>query len=72
MTINEIIAMAGGVVKLARLCGVSHSSVCDWRRASRIPVERAMLIHEKLSIPLHEIRPDVWAAFPSWPAPEAA
>jgi DNA-binding transcriptional regulator YdaS (Cro superfamily) len=61
MTVDEIISAAGSVGKLARLTNVSHSSVCDWRRASRIPVERALKIHEELSIPLHEIRPDVWA-----------
>jgi len=67
MTVDDIIYVAGGVGQLARLVGVSHSSVCDWRRAARIPVERAMAIHERLAIPLHEIRPDVWR-----PEPERA
>ena len=60
MTVDEIAAKAGGVTRLAELIGVSHSSVCDWKRVERVPVERALAIHEKLSIPLHEIRPDVW------------
>lgn len=60
MTIDAIISAAGGVGKLAEILGVSHSSVCDWRRAERIPVARALVIHESLAIPLHEIRPDVW------------
>ena len=60
MTVNEIIEVGGGVGRLAALLGVSHSSVCDWRRIERVPVERALAIHEKLAIPLSEIRPDVW------------
>lgn len=60
MTVDQIITAGGGVGKLAEVLGVSHSSVCDWRRADRIPVPRALAIHEKLGIPLHDIRPDVW------------
>lgn len=60
MTVDEIISLAGSVGALARRLNVSHSSVCDWRRVDRIPVERALAIHETLKIPLHEIRPDVW------------
>jgi DNA-binding transcriptional regulator YdaS (Cro superfamily) len=66
MTVDEIISAAGGVGKLAGLLGVSHSSVCDWRRADRIPVERAIAISDALDIPRHEIRPDIW------PEPRAA
>lgn len=62
MTIDEIISTAGGVGELAKLTGVSHSSVCDWRRVNRIPVARALIINERLDIPLAEIRPDVWSA----------
>lgn len=60
MSVDEIIGKAGGVGDLAKLLGVSHSSVCDWRRSGRIPVARALLIHERLEIPLQEIRPDIW------------
>lgn len=68
MTIDQIIAQAGGVGKLGAIAGVAHSTVCGWRRAGRIPVSRARTIHDDLSIPLHEIRPDVWDA----PRPEEA
>ena len=61
MTIDEIIAAAGGVGNLAVIAGVRHPTIsASWRRTGRIPVERARLIHEKMGIPLHEIRPDVW------------
>ncbi len=61
MTIEEIITRAGGVTELARITGAHHATVIGWRKA-RIPVERAILIHHALAIPLHEIRPDVWTA----------
>ncbi len=59
-TVDEIIEAAGGVGKLATLIGVSHSSVCDWKRVERIPSRRAIAISKRLGIPLHEIRPDFW------------
>jgi len=61
MTIDEIITRAGGVGKLAHLLGVTHSSVCDWRRSGRIPVRRAKAANELLGLPLHEMRPDIWS-----------
>lgn len=68
MTIDEIIRVAGGVTKLAEIAGVNHATIsASWRRTGRVPVERALLLHAKLNIPLHEIRPDVWQ-----PTPEAA
>lgn len=61
MTLDELIARAGGVGQLARIAGVDHSTISSsWRKRGRVPVERALIIHEKLSVPLHEIRPDVW------------
>jgi DNA-binding transcriptional regulator YdaS (Cro superfamily) len=71
MSVDEIIEKAGGVGKLAEILGVSHSSVCDWRRSERVPVQRAIAIHETLGIPLHKIRPDVWRSG-GRAAPEAA
>lgn len=68
MTLEEIIAAAGGVTELARIAGVNHATVsATWRRRGRVPVERARAISEELKIPLSEIRPDIWR-----PAPEAA
>lgn len=60
--INEIIDCAGGLTRLADIAGVDHSTVCGWRRRDRVPTLRARPISEKLGIPLHEIRPDVWRA----------
>ena len=61
MPLDEIAALAGGVNKLAEIAGVHQTTVsASWRRAGRIPVDRARAISEALKIPLHEIRPDVW------------
>lgn len=61
MMIDELIAKAGGVAKLAEIAGVNRASIsASWRRSGRVPVERARRISEALRIPLHEIRPDIW------------
>lgn len=58
---DEIIKAAGGVVKLADIAEVDHSTVIFWRRKSgRVPVARAILIANRLGIPRSEIRPDIW------------
>lgn len=63
MTLDEIIDRAGGVTRLAEIAGVDHSTISSgWRKTGRIPVERALAIHDRLGISLHEIRPDVWRA----------
>lgn len=43
------------------LGGANKSTVLRWESGKvPIPVERAKAISEKLKIPLHELRPDVW------------
>jgi DNA-binding phage protein len=61
ITLDDVIARAQGVTKLARIAGVSHSTVAGtWRRTGRVPVERARQVSNALNIPLHELRPDIW------------
>jgi hypothetical protein len=74
MTIDEIAAVAavylsteektfGAINALAEVAGVHHSTVCGWKRTKeqRIPTWHARKIAKVLRIPLHLIRPDVWA-----------
>lgn len=62
MSLDELIAAAGGVSKLADAAQVDHSTIsAGWRRRDCVPVKRAILINAALGIPLHEIRPDIWA-----------
>jgi hypothetical protein len=62
MTIDELIAFAGGVSKLAESAKCDRVTIYGWRRRGRVPVERARDISGALDLPLHEIRPDVWPA----------
>lgn len=59
-SVDEVIACAGGLSKLAAATGVDHSSVCGWKRKGRIPVGRARAVSDALKIPLHKIRSDIW------------
>jgi hypothetical protein len=67
MNIDEIADIAGGVGRLAKAAGVHWSTVCSWKRTKDrlVPVHRARAVSEALGIPLHLIRPDVWAPPPA-------
>lgn len=55
--------MAGGVAKLAALCGVSHTAVCLWKRDNSIPGHRVGQIAEALGVSADKLTPLVrtWA-----------
>jgi hypothetical protein len=60
-TLDEIVARAGSVTKLAAVAGVHQTTIsAAWRRKGRVPVDRCRRVHDALGIPLHELRPDVW------------
>lgn len=63
MTVQDLINKAGGVTRLAELCGVSHSTVCDWNRDNKLPGHRVPQISELLSVPPIRLMPLVRA----WP-----
>jgi len=50
MRVQDLIDKAGGVGKLAALCKVSHSTVCDWNRANALPGHRLPRISAALGI----------------------
>jgi len=64
MDIDEIAAVAGGIGKLAEAAGVHWSTVCSWKRTKQrlVPVHRARQVSDATGIPLHVLRPDIWAA----------
>ena len=65
MELDEIIEKAGGVTQLARIAEVDHSTIsAGWRRRGKVSIAAAMRISERLGIPRHEIRPDIWPAQP--------
>ena len=55
MDIEALIEKAGGVGKLAGKLGVSHSAICDWKRAGAIPAGRAIQISRTLNVPVEKI-----------------
>jgi DNA-binding transcriptional regulator YdaS (Cro superfamily) len=57
MEIHEIIAAAGGPVRLAQCIGIKHSSVLGWRR---VPAERVAAVAEATGLARHLIRPDLY------------
>ena len=62
MEMTELIERAGGVMALARIAGVHHSTVVFWRRKGHVAtVDRAITISDRLGIPRHELRPDIWS-----------
>ena len=59
-TVDEIIAVGGGVGRTGEIAGVDHSTVIGWRRRGRVPAVRAIKLSDALGIPLHRIRADLW------------
>jgi len=57
MDVQDIIDAAGGVGKLATKLGVSHSTVCDWKRGDFIPGARLPQISRELGIAVDAIAP---------------
>ena len=55
MDIDTLISLAGGVGKLAALCGVSHPAVSQWRESGTIPATRVQQIAELLDLPLADV-----------------
>ncbi|MDP1702606.1 MAG: helix-turn-helix transcriptional regulator [Aestuariivirga sp.] len=49
--------------RLAELIGSTKASICRYEKDKRvISVDRAKVVNDKIGIPLHKLRPDVWEA----------
>lgn len=68
INVQVLIDRLGGVQSAARKLGVSHPTVCDWRRAGRVPARRVPAVSEATGVARHVIRPDLWEALPIAPA----
>jgi len=55
MDVETLIKDAGGVGKLAAKLGVSHTSVCDWKRVGFIPSARIVQISAATAIPVEAL-----------------
>jgi DNA-binding transcriptional regulator YdaS (Cro superfamily) len=63
MDVDSIIRAAGGVAKLAAVCGLKHTSVIGWRTRGIIPAERVGDVARATGLSPAQIRPDLAAAF---------
>jgi DNA-binding transcriptional regulator YdaS (Cro superfamily) len=59
MDVKEIIRLAGGASKLARILGLHHTSVLGWKI---VPPKHVPALAALLEVGRHEIRPDLWEA----------
>jgi DNA-binding transcriptional regulator YdaS (Cro superfamily) len=59
MDVQVLVEKAGGVSKMAARCGVSHSTVCGWKRGNFLPGNRVRQIAELLTIPVEALLPMV-------------
>lgn len=55
MDIKQIIMSAGGVVRVAAACGVSHSTVSEW---TRVPVRHLRTVAELSGLPVERLLPE--------------
>lgn len=58
MTVEQIIARAGGARRLAQAVGVHYASVYDWRRNGEIPIKRVPAVARATHLLPSDIRPD--------------
>lgn len=69
METKAIIQKAGGVVKVAKALGLSHSTICGWKR---VPPRHTVGVATLAGMLPHQIRPDVFPAPPMEHKGEAA
>lgn len=55
MDVHTLIERTGGVGRLASALGVSHSTVCDWKRLGRLPSSRAIEIGKRLGLSVEAV-----------------
>lgn len=54
-TINLAIAKGGGIVRFAKIMGVSHQAIYAWKRRGWVPVEKAVVIEAVYGIPRDDL-----------------
>lgn len=54
---RQIVEAAGGPRALARELGISHASICRWKR---VPAERVLDVARIAKLRRSEVRPDIY------------
>ena len=54
MTLDTLIAKAGGVLKAANALGVHHSTICDWKRVGFVPGARLPQVRQAFDLTADE------------------
>jgi post-segregation antitoxin (ccd killing protein) len=70
--LDQAIAAAGGVARLAASIGVHHSQIVRWRRSGRVPVSRLAGLEAATGIPRQSLRPDLFASSLDQPTAQQA
>lgn len=70
--LDQAIAAAGGVARLAATIGVHHSQIVRWRRSGRVPAGRLAGLEAATGIPRASLRPDLFESTPAGPAIQEA
>jgi len=55
--LNEAIAIAGGVTRLAELLGIASQAIHQWKS---VPVARVLKIEEVTGVSRYRLRPDIY------------
>ncbi|WP_160171389.1 carph-isopro domain-containing protein [Kozakia baliensis] len=58
--IEEAIEKAGGVVSLAKACGVDHSTVIFWRTSGSIPLRRIPSVAKAARLTKEYLCPEIF------------
>lgn len=60
--VQEAVEGAGGVVALARVLGIKHTSLYSW---TRVPAGRVLEVEKASGISRHRLRPDIFGSVES-------
>lgn len=62
--IDEAIEKGGGIIKFAKMMGVTHQAVYSWRKRGWVPLERANAISAIFKVDRNRLlNPDLLEAF---------
>jgi DNA-binding transcriptional regulator YdaS (Cro superfamily) len=58
--VDLAVEAAGGILELAKLCGITYESVRKWKVRKRLPPERVLEVERFTGVSRHDLRPDLY------------